>query len=259
VSVVATSTVGTVDWLDLSTPDVIGSMEFYAGVFDWDFHRSDAELGTYYTARIGTDEVAGLMERAPEVPAFVPAMWAVFVRVDSADASTARAQLIGGSVIEPPFDIPGSGRIAVLADPAGAVFSVISGAEGLGMIKDHPGAMAGCEILTRDIDAARHFYTDMFGWSATVDLDSGYITMTLDDREVAGLMAMPPEVPADAPSHWLPYFGTDDCERACAAAREAGGSIAMPVRAFDVKDAHVKMAVVEDPVGAMFGLIEHVV
>ncbi len=257
-SVVATSAVGTVDWLDLSTPDVMGSMDFYGKVFDWDFHRSDAELGTYYTARIGTDEVAGLMGRGPEVPAFVPAMWSVFVRVESADSSTARAQLIGGRVIESPFDIPGSGRVAVLADPTGAVFSVISGAEALGMIKDHPGALVGCEILTRDVDAARHFYIDMFGWSAEVDLDSGYITMRLEDREVAGLMAMPPEVPADAPAHWLPYFGTGDCERACAAATESGGSIAMPVRAFDVKDAHIKMAVVEDPLGAMFGLVEHI-
>jgi predicted enzyme related to lactoylglutathione lyase len=257
VSVVAKSAVGTVDWFDLSTPDVAGSMEFYGRVFGWEFHRSDAEMGTYYTARIGTDEVGGLMERGSEVPAFVPAMWAAYVRVDSTDSACARAQLVGGRVVEPPFDIPGGGRIAVIADPAGAVFSLISGAEGLGMIKDRPGAVVGCEVLTRDVDAARHFYLDMFGWAAEIDLDSGYITMRLDGREVAGMMAMPPEVPADAPSHWVPYFGTDDCERACAAVADSGGSIAMPVRALDVQDAHIKMAVVQDPMGAVFGLIEH--
>jgi predicted enzyme related to lactoylglutathione lyase len=186
-------------------------------------------------------------------------MWSAYVRVESADAAAARAQLVGGKVVVPPFDIPGAGRIAVLADPTGAVFSVVSGAEGLGMLRDHLGAMVGCEILTRDVDAARHFYLDMFGWAAEIDLDSGYITMRVDGEEVTGLMAMPPEVPADAPAHWIPYFGIAECERACAIAVESGGSVAMPVRAVDVADAHIKMAVVEDPLGGMFGLIEHVV
>jgi predicted enzyme related to lactoylglutathione lyase len=255
-SAVVTSTVGTVDWLDLSTQDVHASLAFYREVFGWEFDRSEAQLGVYYTGRLGGQDAVGLMQRGAEVPSFVPATWSIYIRVEQADAAAARATLVGGTVVHDAFDLPGGARMAIVSDPTGAQFVIVSGPEGLGMVRDAPGAFVGCEILTRDVDRAKHFYHDMFGWDCTVDLESGYITMHLEGREVAGLMAMPPEVPADAPAHWLPYFAVTDCQESCDTIQRFGGSLAMPIRAMGVEDVSIKMAVAQDPQGAMFGLVE---
>lgn len=254
-----TTSVGTIDWLDLSTPDIERSVAFYAQLFGWQVDASTAPMGTYYVGRIEGRDAAGMMARGPGMPAGTPAMWSLYIRVDSAETAAARATLLGGQVLHEPFEIPGGSHIAPIADPTGAAFVVVSGPEGMGLVRDEPGAFIGCELLTRDVDAALHFYVEMFGWTTTIDLESSYVTFHHAGHEVGGLMAMPPEVPAEAPAHWIPYFAVADCKAACAAVEQMGGSLAMPLRAMEVQDASIKMAVAEDPLGAIFGLVEHVV
>jgi predicted enzyme related to lactoylglutathione lyase len=57
----------------------------------------------------------------------VPSHWHVYFGTADADATAAKAAELGGSVVVPPFDTP-VGRIAVLSDPQGAMFSVIKNA-----------------------------------------------------------------------------------------------------------------------------------
>jgi hypothetical protein len=54
----------------------------------------------------------------------VPNHWHVYFGAADADATAARAAELGGSVLVEPFDTP-VGRMAVLGDPQGAVFSII--------------------------------------------------------------------------------------------------------------------------------------
>jgi len=253
-----TTSIGSIDWVDLATPDIEESVSFYAQLFDWEVDAATSAMGMYYVGKVGGADAAGMMQRGADVPATVPAMWSIYIRVESADTAVARARLLGATLLQQPFDIPGGARIAVLEDPAGAAFVVVSGSPGLELARNVPGSVIGCELLTRDLDAALHFYSEMFGWKADVDLESGYVTFRHDGNEVAGMMAMPAEIPAEAPSHWLPYFAVSDCEAACAAVQGLGGTLAMPLRAMSVEDADIKMAVAEDPTGAVFGMIEHV-
>ena len=66
-------------------------------------------------------QVGGSM--APPMPG-IPNHWQVYFAVDDADATAAKAAELGGTVQVPPFDTP-VGRIAVIGDPQGAVFSII--------------------------------------------------------------------------------------------------------------------------------------
>ncbi len=256
-STLATS-IGTIEWVDLSTPDIEESVSFYSQLFGWGIEVATAATGTHYLGKVGGGDAAGMMQRAPDVAEPVPAAWWIYIRVESVEDAAARATLLGGRVVEEPMDLPGNARIARLVDPTGASFVVMAASEGLDMVRDAPGALTGCELLTRDVDGALHFYTEMFGWKPTIDLEAGYVTLHHAGEEVAGLMSMPAEVPPEAPSHWLPYFAVADCEEACAQVLRTGGSLAMPLRAFQVQDASIKMAVAEDSLGAMVGLIEHV-
>lgn len=252
------TTTGRIDWVDLSTPSIDQALEFYRTLFGWDVHADTSPMGTYYVGMAHGDDAAGLMQRTEEVPSALPAMWMVYIRVESVDEAAARARLLGASQVHDPFDIPGGSRIAVLADPAGAVFTIVSGPSGMSMARHAPGTVMGCELLTRDLSTALHFYVEMFGWEPSIDLDSGYVTFHRGDSEVAGMMAMPPEVPNEAPSHWVPYFEVVDCRAACATVERLGGELAMARRRTSTQDVTIEMAVAEDPQGAVFGLIEAV-
>jgi predicted enzyme related to lactoylglutathione lyase len=69
--------------------------------------------------------VAGMYPMTDEIPAEIPSHWRVYFMVGDVDAAVARAEELGGSVLYPAMDI-GMGRYAVLADPTGAAFAVMS-------------------------------------------------------------------------------------------------------------------------------------
>lgn len=81
-----------------------------------------------------------------------------------------RATELGGSVFAPAFDVMEAGRMAVLADPGGAVFAAWQPKDnpGAGLVNAH-GALSLNQLNTRDPDAAVAFYSELFGWRFTKD------------------------------------------------------------------------------------------
>jgi predicted enzyme related to lactoylglutathione lyase len=128
---------GTFSWSELHTSDLEGSKDFYGRVFGWkadsmDFaggeyviwHNTNGELISAPPEKGGTS-IGGMMSNENSPPG-TPPFWMVYFNVDDADATVSKAEELGGSVIAPAFDADGVGRIAVLADPQGAAFSVIT-------------------------------------------------------------------------------------------------------------------------------------
>ena len=110
------------------------------------------------------------------------------------------------------------------------------------------------QLLTREITRARSFYSKLVGWKAQPwPLDPAYTIWSTAEAPTAGLMEMTPEVPAEAPSHWLQYIGTRDVDGTAEAAVRAGGSILKPPS--DMKGAG-RYAVLRDPQGAVFAIID---
>ena len=111
---------GAVTWNELITTDP-GAVKFYADVLGMTTSTMDMGGGPYTVFEAGGRMVGGTT--APQMPG-VPNHWHVYFEVADADAAAAKAAELGGTVIVPPFDIP-VGRIAVIGDPQGAVFSII--------------------------------------------------------------------------------------------------------------------------------------
>jgi hypothetical protein len=110
------------------------------------------------------------------------------------------------------------------------------------------------QLLTRDIPGAKKFYAKLVGWKAQPwPLDPGYTVCHAGEVPTAGMMEMTPEVPAEAPPHWLQYIGTRDVDGTAEAAVRAGGSIIKPPS--DMKGAG-RYAVLQDPQGAVFAVID---
>ena len=118
---------GSLSWNELNTNDGERSAAFHAEVFGWETELRDLPGGgTYRVQNLDGRPVAGIFEMPPEWNA--PAHWMAYFAVDDADATTARAEALGGSVMAEPFDTA-VGRVAVLRDTHGAAFSVIAGVQ----------------------------------------------------------------------------------------------------------------------------------
>lgn len=116
---------GALIWNELNTPDVPAAAAFYAGVLPVTTARSTMPGATDYTEfKVGERAVGGMMDLA-KLPAGVPPHWMPYFHVDSVDEIQAAAERAGGSVMAPAFDMV-AGRMAVLCDPQGGTFSVIT-------------------------------------------------------------------------------------------------------------------------------------
>lgn len=112
-----------VTWNELGTRDVRAANAFYANVFGWQSEAMPGAPLDYHLQKINGDMVAGIMEM-PEEAGDAPPYWMVYFAVEDTDAAIAKAQELGGSFLNGPIDTP-YGPMAVLADPNGAVFSVV--------------------------------------------------------------------------------------------------------------------------------------
>jgi len=115
---------GAFSWSELMTGDPAAAAAFYGPLFGWRIETMDMGGGPYHLLKVGETAVGGIMKTPAEAGPMPPA-WGGYVTVDQVDATVAQATALGGKVIVPAMDIPGVGRMAVIADPQGATLSVM--------------------------------------------------------------------------------------------------------------------------------------
>ncbi len=111
-------------WNEFMGRDYQGSKDFYSQVFGYTYTELGDDGFDYATIEVDGNTVGGIGTLPAEVPAGVPPHWRVYFAVDDADAAVAKVVELGGSVQRPPMDMP-YGRHADVADPQGAMFSII--------------------------------------------------------------------------------------------------------------------------------------
>lgn len=117
---------GAPSWFELHTRDHAAAVDFYRKVFHWDTNSvGDSDEFRYTVMRdpSGERDLAGIMDATSFLPAGVPAHWSVYWEVDDIDATIAKLEALGGSVVIAAEDTP-YGRIAAVSDPAGAQFKL---------------------------------------------------------------------------------------------------------------------------------------
>jgi uncharacterized protein len=116
---------GALAWNEQMSRDFDGSKTFYQAVFGYGYQDMSGEGFKYATPTVDGHEIGGIGEYPADTPAQVPAAWATYFAVTDTDATVAKVTELGGGVVQPPRDSP-YGRIAVVADNHGAVFSLIT-------------------------------------------------------------------------------------------------------------------------------------
>jgi hypothetical protein len=115
---------GSLGWNELISTNEDKAVSFYKGLFGWQADATEMPGMTYTIFKQGEAMIAGSMAQ-PKQMAGAPSLWGVYFAVADADQAAEKATALGGKVLNPPMDIPGIGRFAVVADPQGAMFSVI--------------------------------------------------------------------------------------------------------------------------------------
>ena len=250
--------VGAPCWFELSSTDPARSLAFLQAVFGWTNLANDmGDYGTYHFLRNGTGTVGALGGMPPGTEG-APSYWSVYFASADLDASLARATALGGRLFVEPFDVPGHGRGAVLADAGGAMFCLWQSAAmdsgDFTMFED--ASIGWVELATRDVDAAQRFYGGLLGWSfeesANAPPGTRYSEYAVGETHYGGLLQMTAEW-GDLPAHWSLYVLVPDLDARLAATTAAGGSITVP--AFDAPGVG-RIARIDDPTGAGCYLIE---
>jgi predicted enzyme related to lactoylglutathione lyase len=246
---------GTPCWVELSSPELDDSIGFYGALFGWDVPESEnaEQTGGYRLAQLGGSPTAGMM---PQMQEGQPVAWTTYISVDDAEDIAAAVKDAGGNVIVEPFEVLDLGKMAVFADPNGAVFGVWEPGTfaGAGIVNE-PGAISWNELNTRDLAGAKSFYGALFDWGfEDIEMeDAGtYTSFKLGDRMVGGILDLNERgVPDEVPPHWQVYFAVEDTDATIDKAKQNGGGVMLePV---DVPAG--RFAILADPQGASFGVI----
>jgi uncharacterized protein len=116
---------GTMRWNEQMSRDFEGSKAFYAAVFGYEYRDMSGDDASYAIFTVDGRDAGGIGGLHEGVPADTPASWRLYFGTGDTDASVARVEGNGGSIIREPADHP-YGRMSTVADDQGAVFSLIS-------------------------------------------------------------------------------------------------------------------------------------
>jgi predicted enzyme related to lactoylglutathione lyase len=233
---------GTFSWAELATSGADGAKAFYTELFGWTYDDNEVPGGPVYSTALRDGKPVAALFASEQPP-----HWNCYVTVASADESAARAAEAGGTVVSPAFDVMDVGRMAVIADPAGAALCLWEPRAHIGAaLVNAPGALTWNDLVTPDAEAAAEFYGALFGWTTSeIPNAGGYRVIKNGERSNGGIMPS-----SDGPPSWMPYFGHEDVDRVVAEVGGLGGR----VHNGPVRMPQGSIAVIGDPQGAVFAV-----
>lgn len=250
-------------WTEIATNDLEAGKNFYVNVFGWEFEESSAgggEMKYLEYKVVGEPMMGGFYQLNAEFHKDAPPHFMNYILADNVDEIASKAFDLGGTVVQPPFDIPNVGRMCMLKDPTGAIFSVINcevqpqtNAE-----KPRHGTVCWRELTTQSTDKAKPFYQELFGWKLkqTPTTEIVYDEIFVGEKPQGGMMKINEDWGEGwdkIPAHWMTYVAVDDCRAMAEKIKENGGNVCVPP--FDAPNVGT-IAVVNDPGGATFSIIE---
>jgi predicted enzyme related to lactoylglutathione lyase len=121
------------------------------------------------------------------------------------------------------------------------------------------GSICWTELASKDVEAAKKFYTELLGWKLTTSQAAGmnYTEIVVGDKHIGGMYQATEECggggAADKPSHWMSYVAVDDVDASAKRTEELGGKVCVPP--MDIPNVG-RFCVISDPTGAAISLIK---
>jgi len=238
---------GTPCWVDYSAADIEAVKAFYADLLGWTYTGGEPEYGGYLTCLNRDQAAAGI---GPQQDPSSPPQWTTYFATSDVDATCGRITEGGGSVVFPPMDVGPMGRMAIVVDPQGNPFGLWQAGQNTGIrIYNEPGALVWNEAAVDDAQAARDFYTAVFGFRFDeVEGAGGYTTFATEDHPLGGLSGHQP----GSPKGWTSCFSVTSTDASVKRVEEGGGKVTMSAQ----DTPYGRFAVLEDPWGAAFSVMQ---
>jgi hypothetical protein len=249
-------------WYELMTPDPEGAKAFYDAVVGWDIGPAVPEYSGY--RMIGRSDgkfAGGVLPLTDEMRQHgARPTWLGYNYVDDVDGSVAAIERAGGKTFMAPFDIANVGRVAMVADPQGAPFYVMKpvppandpNAQSDVFSPDAEQRVGWNELQTSDVEGARRFYGEQFGWNSDEFMSMGemgdYRFFARDGERIGALF----NAGNGQPPHWRFYIRVQSISAAKQTAERMGGTIHMGPHQVPTGD---WVIVGSDPQGAEFALV----
>jgi predicted enzyme related to lactoylglutathione lyase len=248
--------VGKLILAELVTPDLAAAKKFYGGLLGWTFRDSQSGRTAYAEALLNGRSVAGIIQRSMPAGEKREPAWLSFFAVKDVDATEQTAVQNGAKVLFGPHSFPLRGREAVLADPQGAVFAILASSSGdpPDVLVD-PGEWIWSSLITTDAATDAAFYQIMFNYEVFEQPGregSMHLLLASDNYARASANTLRANR-TDVVPHWINFVRVDDVTQAAAKVVALGGQVLVTPRA-DRQGGRI--AVVADPAGANFGLME---
>lgn len=255
-------------WYELLTTDLDAAQRFYGDVLGWTLIDSGQDGYHLIENRVDGEghRVGGAMTLTEDMKnGGARPCWLGYIGVEDVDACLGRLSAAGASVLMPAWDIPGVGRLALLADPQGVPFYIMRGASeetsyAFAFDKPRVGHCAWNELISSDPAGAWRFYGEEFNWHKDGEMDMGPMgTYEFIRHQAPGksgqagvIGAIMPKPEAMPLPQWNYYFRVADIDVAVARIQAAGGQLLngpdeIPGGEFCLQGL--------DPQGAAFGLV----
>jgi predicted enzyme related to lactoylglutathione lyase len=233
-------------WHSLGASDLQASARFYEGLLGWRARRvAENALLLTRVARHGEEPVGSIVAVAGA--GLVPD-WRPHLAVPALEAHLALAAARGGRLVQGPEPGP-LGRVALLADPTGALYGAVEPTGPTPVHEIAAGRFVWHQLLTADQEAAVGYYGALAGWRRRGP-PGPHAFMGLGEVELGAISQEPQAHPGR--SRWIAYLQVDDLAAALRTAEAQGATLVVTPREVPPLG---KLAIVEDPDGAQVGII----
>ena len=249
-------------WYELLTSDIAGAKRFYDSVVGWNIaDKSDFPNDYRMIGRSDGKFAGGAMQLTDEMQQHgARPGWLAYISVADVDTSARTIERGGGKILMPAFDIPNVGRVALAADPHGAPFYIMTpippandpNAKSDVFSPDGEQRVGWNELQAGNVEEARGFYGDQFGWETGDFMDMGdmgkYRFIDHHGQRVGALF----DAGNGQPPHWRFYIRVPSIKSAKESAENNGATIHMGPHQVPTGD---WIVIGSDPQGAEFALV----
>ena len=111
-------------WNELTTRDAAAIKPFYKSICGWDFERAPTSHEYYYFGDDGLEDLGGVLPMVGKDWGTIPSHWMTYFEVENADAAVDQVKQLGGCIHVDPFSIADVGRLLVIGEPGGCLFTL---------------------------------------------------------------------------------------------------------------------------------------
>jgi predicted enzyme related to lactoylglutathione lyase len=244
--------VGKFVWYDLFTNDLESTSRFFVELFGWSFSDTMSKEKLVKTISRDGVPIANAIHIDLKKGKVNECLWLSYMSVEDVDRALMVAQQNNATIYRQPKNLPNRGRIAIVKDPEGALFAIVTTSDGdppdRGLIQNH---WMGSELWSRNPDAALAFYHLLVGYELQLEeVGTGpkYGLLVKNGQTRGGIAKIQWD---DVSPNWLPYIAIKDVMAVVGKAEKLGGKVLV------APDKEIKeglLAIIADPSGAVFAV-----